>query len=119
MDKVIELAYELKSLIALDERVIELNKNEEIMNNDNLAMSLAYKKDLAVDEYEFAINHFKDNSNEVMVAQKKLHEAKLNLDTCESVRNYLKSYSKVRDLYLEINNILFSILNLNLKEGRN
>ena len=114
MEKVIELAYELKSLLDNDERVIQCNKLESIMANDEEAMKLSYKKDLAVDQYDFAISHFPKDSKEVKSAQEGMHLAKLELDKCESVRNYLDAYSKVRDLYMEINNILFSFMNNHL-----
>lgn len=110
MEKVIELAYQLKTLLDNDERVIECNKLEKIMSNDPKAMELSYKKDLAVDSYDFALNHFKEDSDEVKKAREELHKAKLALDTSESVSNYLKSYSKVRDLYMKINQILFSFM---------
>ena len=114
MEKVIELAYELKSLLDNDERVNKCNELEKIMANDDSAMRLSYKKDLAVDSYDFALSHFPKDSEEVKKAQQELHLAKLELDKCESVRNYLIAYSKVRDLYMEINNILFSFLNNHL-----
>ena len=84
------------------------------MSNDEIAMKLSYKKDLAVDSYDFAISHFPKESKEVKKAQEELHLAKLELDKCESVRNYLDAYSKVRDLYMEINSILFSFINNHL-----
>jgi len=114
MEKVIELAYQLKSLLDNDERIIKCNELEKIMSNDEIAMKLSYKKDLAVDSYDFAISHFPKESKEVKKAQEELHLAKLELDKCESVRNYLDAYSKVRDLYMEMNNILFSFLNNHL-----
>lgn len=116
MEKVIALSYELKNLLENDERLLNLTSKEEIMKNDELAMALAYKKDLALDELEFMVNHFSKDSKEVEVAQKKLHEAKLQLDTSESVKDYLKAYSAVRDLLNEVNNTLFSMLNENLCE---
>ena len=114
MEKVFELAYQLKSLLDNDERIIKCNELEKIMSNDEVAMKLSYKKDLAVDSYDFAISHFPKDSIEVSKAQKEMHQAKLELDNCESVRNYLEAYSKVRDLYMEMNNILFSFLNNHL-----
>lgn len=117
MEKVFKLAYELKSLIDNDSRIKELNLLEESMKNDTKAMELSYKKDMAIDEYEFALNHFAKDSEEVKKADKKLYEAKLALDTCESVAKYLKSYAEVRDLLMNINQILFSFINQNLCEA--
>ena len=112
------LAYELKELLVNDERIKTLNSLEEKMNNDNQVMSLAYQKDMACLKYSDALNHYTRESKEVKEAQKELHEKKLVLDTNETVRDYLKSYSAVRDLYAEINDILFSGLNAKLKEHK-
>lgn len=112
------LAYELKELLVNDERIKTLNSLEEKMNNDNQVMSLAYQKDMACLKYSDALNHYTRESKEVKEAQKELHEKKLALDTNETVRDYLKAYSAVRDLYAEINDILFSGLNAKLKEHK-
>ena len=112
------LAHELKELLANDERIKTLNSLEEKMNNDNQVMSLAYQKDMACLKYSDALNHYTRESKEVKEAQKELHEKKLALDTNETVRDYLKAYSAVRDLYAEINDILFSGLNAKLKEHK-
>ena len=47
-------------------------------------------------------------------ALKELHEAKLNLDNHPLVREYLNAYAEVRELYGEINEILFSNFASNL-----
>ena len=112
------LAYELKELLADDERIKTLNLLEEKMNNDQQVISLAYQKDLACSRYGDTLNHYSDQSKEVKEAQKELHEKKLALDTNETVREYLKAYSAVRDLYYQINEILFGGLNVILKEHK-
>ena len=112
------LAYELKELLANDERIKKLNSLEEKMNNDNEVLSLAYQKDMACLKYSDALNHYAKDSEEVKVFQKELHEKKLALDTNETVSEYLKAYSAVRDLYFEMNDILFSGLDTKLKEHK-
>ena len=112
------LAYELKELLANDERIKTLNSLEEKMNNDNQVIALAYQKDMACLNYSDALNHYAKESKEVKDAQKELHQKKLALDTNETVKVYLKAYSAVRDLYAEINEILFSGLNAKLKEHK-
>ena len=112
------LAYELKELLDNDERIKKLNSLEEKMNNDDAVIALAYQKDMACLCYSDALNHYSDNSEEVKKARKELYEKKLALDTNEIVRDYLKAYSSVRDLYNEINAILFSGLNPKLKEHK-
>ena len=109
------LAYELKDLLSNDERICLLNSLEEKMNNDREVMSLAYQKDMACLKYSDALNHFAKDSEEVKKAQHNLHIKKEALDNHPLVRDYLKAYSEVRDLYFELNDILFSNLNLNMK----
>ena len=112
------LAYELKDLLANDERITLLNALEEKMNNDREVISLAYQKDMACLNYSDALNHYAEDAKEVKDAQRELYEKKLALDNNQIVRDYLKAYSSVRDLYSEINAILFSGLNLKLKEHK-
>ena len=113
-----EVAYELKDLLTQDERIKRLTILEEKMNNDNEVIALAYQKDMAVSKYSDALNHFAEDSEEVKKAQKELHEKKLALDTNPLVREYLDAYKEVRDLYIQMNGLLFDGLNLKLKEHK-
>ena len=113
-----ETAYELKDLLSSDERIKRLNELETKMNNDNEVIALAYQKDVAVYNYSDALNHFGENSPEVKNAQKELYEKKLALDTHPLVREYLDAYKEVRDLYIQMNGLLFDGLNLKLKEHK-
>ena len=88
------------------------------MSNDNEVIALAYQKDLAVSNYSDALNHFADDSKEVIKARKELHEKKLALDTHPLVREYLDAYKEVRDLYIQMNALLFDGLNIKLKEHK-
>ena len=115
MDDIYSLSYELKDLLANDTRIIRLNELEKKMTENEEVMALAYQKDLAVTEYSDALNHFAKDSEEVKKAQHNLHIKKEALDNHPLVRDYLKAYSEVRDLYFELNDILFSNLNLNMK----
>ena len=109
------LAFALKELLNDDPRLIRLNELEKKMNESEEVMALAYQKDVAVSEYSDALNHFARNSEEVKAAQHNLHIKKEALDNHPLVREYLKAYSEVRDLYYELNDILFSNMNLNMK----
>ena len=105
---------DLKEKLNNDPRVVLLNKLEKEMNDNEEVMSLAYKKDMAALKYSDALNHFSEDSEEVKTALKELHKAKKNLDEHPLVKEYLKAYSKVRDLYAEVNEILFSDFTPNL-----
>ena len=104
----------LKELLEKDPRIIKLNELEKKMNEDEEVMSLAYKKDMASVNYSDVLNHYSKDSKEAESALKTLHEAKLKLDSHPLVVSYLKAYKEVRDLYNEINEILFSDFSANL-----
>ena len=112
------LAGELKDLLDNDERIIRLNKLENELNNNEEVMALSYQKDLAVSSYSDALNHFANNSEEMKKYQHDLFLKKEALDNHPLVKEYLKAYSEVRDLYFQVNEILFNDLSLQKKEKR-
>lgn len=112
------LAGELKDLLDNDERLIRLNKLENELNNNEEVMALSYQKDLAVSAYSDALNHFANDSKEIKQYQHELFLKKEALDNHPLVKSYLKAYSEVRDLYFQINEILFNDLSLHQKEKR-
>ena len=112
------LAGELKDLLDNDERIIRLNKLENELNNNEEVMALSYQKDLAVSSYSDALNHFANNSEEMKKYQHDLFLKKEALDNHPLVKEYLKAYSEVRDLYFQVNEILFNDLSLHQKEKR-
>ena len=110
-EELLDLVYKLKDSLAKDSRIIKLNELEEKMNNSIDVVKLASKKEAASDDYNFALSHFAKDSKEVEEAQKKLYEAKKELDLNPVVQEYMEQYKIVRDYYKEINDILFSIIN--------
>ena len=114
-DNIYLLASELKDLLNNDPRIILLNELEKKLENSEEVMALSYQKDVAVSEYSDALNHFARDSEEVKKAQHNLHTKKEILDNHPLVREYLKAYGEVRNLYYQLNDILFSNLNLNMK----
>ena len=112
------LAGELKDLLDNDERIIRLNKLENELNNNEEVMALSYQKDLAVSAYSDALNHFANNSEEMKKYQHDLFLKKEALDNHPLVKEYLKAYSEVRDLYFQVNEILFNDVSLHQKEKR-
>ena len=113
--EIYSLTFELKELLSNDERVLLLNSLERKLNENEEVMALAYQKDVAASKYSDALSHFSEDSEEVKVAQRELFDKKSALDNHPLVREYLSAYGKVRDLYLMINDILFSHLSLNMK----
>ena len=118
MQDIYSLSYELKELLSQDERVVLLNKLEKEMNDNEEVMALAYQKDLAISNLSDAINHFGENSEEAKKAQHELFLKKEALDNHPLVRDYLKAYQEVRELYFNLNDILFSNLSLKMKEHK-
>ena len=118
MEDIYQLSYSLKDLLAQDERILLLNELEKKMSNDEEVMALSYQKDHAASLYNDALNHFPEDSKEVKNALHELHLKKLALDNHPLVREYLNAYSVVRDLYYQLNDILFSNLSLNIKEHK-
>ena len=112
------LAGELKDLLDNDERLIRLNKLENELNNNEEVMALSYQKDLAVSSYSDALNHYANNSEEIKKYQHELFLKKEALDNHPLVKEYLKAFSEVRDLYFQVNEILFNDLSLHQKEKR-
>ena len=112
------LAGGLKDLLDNDERIIRLNKLEKQMNENEEVMALSYQKDLAVSAYSDALNHYANNSPEIKKYQHELFVKKEALDNHPLVKEYLKAYSEVRDLYFQINEILFNDLSLHQHEKR-
>lgn len=110
------LAFELKDLLDNDPRIKILNDVEEDMKSNQEVKDLVFRKEIASILYESGLNNYGENSEEFKDSLKLLHKAKLDLDTHPLVRTYLDDYSVVRDLYFQINDILFSGLNLNMKE---
>jgi cell fate (sporulation/competence/biofilm development) regulator YlbF (YheA/YmcA/DUF963 family) len=118
MQDIYSLSYELKELLSQDERVVLLNKLEKEMNDNEEVMALAYQKDLAISNLSDAINHFGENSEEAKKAQHELFLKKEALDNHPLVRDYLKAYQEVRELYFNLNDLLFSNLSLKMKEHK-
>ena len=107
-------ASDLKETLDKDSRILLLNKLEKEMDESEEVMALAYQKDMASVKYSDILNHFSKESDEAKQALKELSLAKEKLNNHPLVKEYLKVYGEVRDLYMEINDILFSDFSANL-----
>lgn len=106
-DKIYFLVKDLKEEMDKDPRFILLNELNEKMNNDESVIRLAMKKDTLNDRYNDLLKIYKDDDEVVIKARKELLSAKEELENHPIVKEYLKAYGEVRDLLLEVNNILF------------
>ena len=113
-EEIYQKAVKLKEMLESDPRVIHLNETEKRMDESEEVMALAYKKDMAAVKYSDALNHYKEDSKEAQEALKKLHQAKLELDNHLLVKEYLRAFKQVRELYDEINEILFKSFSIDL-----
>ena len=109
MNEVIfDLSNKLNESLKNDPRVIKLNALEEELNNSYEVYLLSSKKDESLDIYINLKEIYGEKDKEVIKALKVLSENKKALDNHPLVKSYLKAYSEVRDLYMEIDHILFS-----------
>lgn len=109
--KLLEKASELKKEIDSLPEVIELERLNKLLNENEEVMKLCYRKDVCATKYEDAIRIFGQNSNEANEAQKALHQAKLELDLNKDVKAYNEQYKKVRKIYDKINEEIFNPFN--------
>lgn len=107
-EKIYDLSSRLNESLLNDPRVKELNKLESELNNSYEVYLLSQKKDEALEMYTKLKDVYPDEHPEVKEALRKLVEAKKNLNEHPLVKSYLSIYNEVRDLYMEIDNILFS-----------
>ena len=106
--KIYSLAKSLNEEINNDPRVIKLNELEKALNDSFEVYTLSNKKDEALEEYSRLKEISPEDSEELKKSLLKLKEAKEKLNNFPLVKEYLTQYSQVRDLYLEVDNILFS-----------
>ena len=106
--KLTEKALELKKEINSIPEVIELERLNKLLEENEEVMKLSYRKDVAATKYEDAIKYFGQESDEARSAQKVLYQAKLELDTHWLVKRYNEQYKKVRKIYDKINEEIFN-----------
>ena len=107
-EKIYNLANSLNEELNKDPRVIKLNELEKKLNDSYDVYLLSNKKDEALENYERLKDIYPEDNEQVKDALLKLKDAKEKLNNFPLVKEYLAQYSLVRDLYLEIDNILFS-----------
>ena len=103
--KISELEEELKSR----ECVRKIKEVEEKMENDPEVIALALAFEKAQREYSSSLNHYDENSNEVLSYQKILFEKKMALDTHPIVEEY---YSLLREVNEPLRYIEMKLLSL-------
>ena len=107
-DKLSEKVSLLKESLDKDERIVTLNELDKKMSNDEEVMKLSYQLDVASSKYSDILSLYPNDSVEVKSARLALAKAKETLYTHPLVKQYLEQYKIVRELYAEIDDILFS-----------
>ena len=111
-----EEVYKLRDQMKSDPRFLALKEMDEKLNNDEEVMKLAYQKEMAIVEYEDALNHYGKNSAELKKAQQNLAKCKLNLDNHPLVKEYYLALQKVREMDRKVNKKLFDDFNMKEEE---
>ena len=111
-----EEVYKLRDQMKSDQRFLTLKEMDEKLNNNEEVMKLAYQKEMAIVEYEDALNHYGKNSAELKKAQQNLAKCKLNLDNHPLVKEYYLALQKVREMDRKVNEKLFDDFNMKEEE---
>ena len=111
-----EEVYKLRDQMKSDPRFLTLKEMDKKLNNDEEVMKLAYQKEMAIVEYEDALNHYGKNSAELKKAQQNLAKCKLNLDNHPLVKEYYLALQKVREMDRKVNEKLFDDFNMKEEE---
>jgi|GEM_PF-1343617 len=111
-----EEVYKLRDQMKSDPRFLALKEMDEKLNNNEEVMKLAYQKEMAIVEYEDALNHYGKNSAELKKAQQNLAKCKLNLDNHPLVKEYYLALQKVREMDRKVNEKLFDGFNMKEEE---
>jgi len=106
--RIISSIESLKKAIDVDPRILHLNEVEKQVSNNEEVKKLSASLKKIEEEYSFLLMHYGDKNEKTIAAHHSLYEAKLALDSHPLVKEYSSAYIAVRDLYMLIDDILFS-----------
>lgn len=98
---------ELREALQEDPRVQKLEALEKKVMEDPEVVALAKEKEAAANAYQDLLSYHKETDPEALALQKKLYLAKKKLDEEPLVADYDAAYIIVRDLYMEIDDVLY------------
>ena len=105
-ERIYFLAKEINESLSSNPLVKELNKLEKELNDSFEVYNLSNKKDEELEKYLSNKDRYGEEDIKTIESLKRLKEAKENLNNHPLVKSYLSVYSKVRDLYMEIDDIV-------------
>ena len=97
----------LKKALDEDPRFIRLKEAEMVALKDEGVIRLIARKEACLERYSSLLSVKNRDDEEVKAAEKELAEAKLALDSHPLVKEYNDCYIAVKDLTMEINDIIF------------
>ena len=106
-EEIIKSVESLAKALKEDPRILRLNQLEEELSSNPEVIELSQKKDRLEREYETVLSYAKEDSLEAKAYEKALYEAKLALDSHPLVQEYNSLYVPIRDLYIQMDDILF------------
>lgn len=107
-ENLIKSLNELKDALTNDPRVIALNEAEQSLYADPALIELIKKKNAAEEDYQLALRIYGEKDEKTKEKEKALYIAKLQMDENETAKNYSELYIVVRDLYMQIDDVIFS-----------
>lgn len=110
-ENLLKLIFDLKDALKKETCIIELNKIEKIMENDDEIKVLSYKLDLATTAYSDALKIYDKESLKIKPYYDGIINANDALNKNEIIINYYKYYREVKNICNEINEILFKPFN--------
>ena len=105
-EKIYFLAKEINEELNKNQDVVLLNKLDKELNDSYEVCTLSNKKDEALEKYISNKDLYGEDDKRTVDSLKALQLAKKELNNHPIVKQYLEVYSRVRDLYLEINHLL-------------
>lgn len=95
---------ELSEILNSRECISKLKEIEKQMENDPCVISLVMEFEKAQRDYSSGLNHYEEDSKEVLALQKILYERKLQLDSHPLVSKYYELLKEVNEplRYLEM-----------------
>ena len=105
-DKIYLLAKSLNEALNSDSNVLKLKSLEKELNDSYEVYTLSNKKDEALNNYLDLKSALGEDNSKTKDALLKLKAAKEELNNHPFVKEYLSVYSKVRDIYLEVDRII-------------
>lgn len=97
----------LLTAVAEDPRLLALSEDEQRLSEDEEFVRLSHEKDAKADSFEETRRHYGGESEEAKKALHELYLAKKSMDEHPLARTYESHYKQVRELFDEMDRIVF------------